>query len=336
MEVIQKSMVRSLSRCGKKNKTILLEASVSNLNPKNMKRRFSYRPNRKNDTDGKSSIDEQDFPWYQKAWIEEMELRISGKVPFTEPLEQSSRISRIIFGNFYRASIPSSTSFIQRYLLFPFIIKPQKSDGIDSTNAKNWASNKPHAVIADGAAMYSVPGSLLHLSRCCKEANVPLFVVNDPRTWGHNTHSDVTLAARDLRKSVKNHFIQNALKIKQSSSFERGRKLGKVETKLGYELREASDKTMKSILEAKKSLEAKDWSTLDEQTLKHEFMKRKLISVRKMKGDNEEEEIYTCTEGMRTICRKFLQEQDQNNIKKELNSAKIDKVEPAENENMEA
>lgn len=77
MEVIQKSMVRSLSRCGKKNKTILLEASVSNLNPKNMKRRFSYRPNRKNDTDGKSSIDEQDFPWYQKAWIEEMELRVS-------------------------------------------------------------------------------------------------------------------------------------------------------------------------------------------------------------------------------------------------------------------
>ena len=81
-------------------------------------------------------------------------------------------------------------------------------DGIDSTNAKNRASNKPHAVIADGAAMYSVPGSLLHLSRCCKEANVPLFIVNDPRTWGHNTHSDVTLAAQDLRKTVKNNFVK--------------------------------------------------------------------------------------------------------------------------------
>ena len=172
----------------------------------------------------------------------------------------------------------------------------------DSINLNNRASNKPHAVIADGAAMYSVPGSLLHLSRCYKEANVPLFIINDPRTWGHNTHSDMALATHDLRNTVKQTIIQNSLKMKEGSSFERGRTFGRIETQLGYELKEASNKTKKSLLDAKKSLEGSDWSTLDEDSLKNELVKRKVLSV-----SDREENVVQCTKEMLNICKKCVE-----------------------------
>lgn len=108
IEVIQKSLIKSLSRCGKKSKTILLEASISNLNPRNLKRKYEFNVNsrlKQNDDDKNSMMDkkngetneassandtarsseaqkniedeEKDFPWHQKAWIEEMDLRVS-------------------------------------------------------------------------------------------------------------------------------------------------------------------------------------------------------------------------------------------------------------------
>lgn len=174
-------------------------------------------------------------------------------------------------------------------------------------NANNRASNKPHAVIADGAAMYSVPGSLLHLSRCCKEANVPLFIINDPRTWGHNTHSDIALASRDLRKTVKTNVVQNALKIKEGSSFERGRSLGRMETQLSYKIRDATNKTKKAFLEAKKSLEGDDWSCLDEKSLKNELLKRRVISTERKNDESNDDEIYECSDNMMKICMKCVQ-----------------------------
>lgn len=58
-------------------------------------------------------------------------------------------------------------------------------DGIDGDYGKdkrtiNRASSKPHVVIADGSAMQRVPGSLRFLTKCCKESDVHLFIINDP------------------------------------------------------------------------------------------------------------------------------------------------------------
>eukprot|EP00978_Attheya_sp_CCMP212_P007735 scaffold17977_cov33-Attheya_sp.AAC.1 len=56
-----------------------------------------------------------------------------------------------------------------------------KSANGDRRVYNNRASHKPHVVIADGAAMQRVPGSLRFLTWSCREADVPLFIINDPR-----------------------------------------------------------------------------------------------------------------------------------------------------------
>lgn len=91
-------------------------------------------------------------------------------------------------------------------------------DGIDGDYGRdkktiNRASSKPHAVIADGSAMQRVPGALRYLTKCCKEADVPLFIINDPRVWGGNTNKDLESAARDIRKTIKHRIVSNALTV---------------------------------------------------------------------------------------------------------------------------
>ena len=75
----------------------------------------------------------------------------------------------------------------------------------------NRASNKPHAVICDGSAMQRVPGSLRYLSKICQEANVGLYILNDPRSWGSQTHSTLDNALPDMRKAISENIIRNAL-----------------------------------------------------------------------------------------------------------------------------
>lgn len=97
-------------------------------------------------------------------------------------------------------------------------------DGIDGDYGPNMrtfnkSSSKPHAVIADGSAMQRVPGSLRFLTKCCKEADVPLFIINDPRRWGGNTHNDVKGAVADMRKTIKSRMIANALSVRTYFNF---------------------------------------------------------------------------------------------------------------------
>lgn len=112
-----------------------------------------------------------------------------------------------------------SRSFLQWFV--PSFLSGEKvggEDGIDGDYGRdkrtiNRASSKPHAVIADGSAMQRVPGSLRYLTKCCKEADVPLFIINDPRVWGGNTNKDLESAARDIRKTVKSRIVSNALTV---------------------------------------------------------------------------------------------------------------------------
>jgi len=164
--------------------------------------------------------DEVDAPWNQYAWIEEMELRIHGRIPFGANVERTSWLTRKIFGRNYRITVKKES--ISPFLWFvpSFFISSKKGgyEGIDGDYGKNRrtinrASSKPHAVIADGSAMQRVPGSLRYLSKCCQEADVPLFIINDPRVWGGNTHVDLESAAKDMRKTVKARIVANALTV---------------------------------------------------------------------------------------------------------------------------
>lgn len=164
--------------------------------------------------------DEVDAPWNQYAWIEEMELRIQGRIPFGANVERTSWITRKIFGSCYRTTVKRESSSPFLWFVPSFMIGNKASgyEGIDGDYGKNRrtinrASSKPHAVIADGSAMQRVPGSLRYLSKCCQEADVPLFIINDPRVWGGNTHQDLESAAKDMRKTVKAKIVANALNV---------------------------------------------------------------------------------------------------------------------------
>ena len=172
-----------------------------------------------------SEDDEVDAPWNQYAWIEEMELRIHGCVPFGANVERCSWLSRKLFGTCYRSPVGKVSSSPLLWFVPTFLIgnKPGGYDGVDGDYGKNRrtinrASSKPHAVIADGSAMQRVPGALRYLTKCCQEADVPLFIINDPRVWGGNTHQDLESAAKDMRKTIKARIVSNALTVSLLSS----------------------------------------------------------------------------------------------------------------------
>ncbi|KAL7527850.1 hypothetical protein ACHAXR_002162, partial [Thalassiosira sp. AJA248-18] len=62
-----------------------------------------------------------------------------------------------------------------------------------------------HAVICDGAVMRRVPGSLRYLTKICREAGIPLFILNDHRSWGSQTHSTLSDALVDMRKAISDN-----------------------------------------------------------------------------------------------------------------------------------
>lgn len=130
----------------------------------------------------------------------------------------------------------------------------------------NRASNKPHAVICDGSAMQRVPGSLRYLTKICREAGIPLYVLNDPRTWGSQTHSTLSDALVDLKRAVSNNIIRNAFDLREGTAFERGRLVGQLEKELAWQAYDASRKTRESLMELRRKLlcaKIPDWSTLN-------------------------------------------------------------------------
>ena len=164
--------------------------------------------------------DEVDAPWNQYAWIEEMELRVHGRIPFGANVERTSWLTRKLFGPVYRTTVKKEPSSPLLWFIPSFLggNKIGGYEGIDGDYGKkkrtiNRASSKPHAVIADGSAMQRVPGSLRYLTKCCQEADVPLFIINDPRVWGGNTHRDLESAANDMRKTIKARMVANALTV---------------------------------------------------------------------------------------------------------------------------
>jgi len=238
---------------------------------------------------------EKDAPWNQYAWIEEIDLRVNGLIPFSSPVERGSALSRYIFGNAYRSTVPPSRGWLSRWLNLPPALTGDifGDDGVDgdwvregggplSKCVRNRASSKPHVVVADGSAMLRVPGSLRHLARTCRDADVPLFIVNDPRGWGGNTHSDLAEAALDVRRSIKARTVVNALRAKEGSLFERGRLMGRIETEAKWRAKDTARKTRKAVEDARdriKKEREEDWRGLDGEGLRHKLAERKVIAA---------------------------------------------------------
>jgi len=300
--------------------------------------------------------DEIDAPWNQYAWIEEMQLRIKGQIPFSAPVEQSSFLSRSVFGNSYRSIIPSSRGYVS--WLWPSFLSWNRvgDDGIDgdydadngrgyyffrrkgttsSTSSRNnqrlnRASNKPHAVIANGLAMQRVPGSLRFLTKCCREADVPLFIINDPRAWGGNTHTDLESAVEDMRKTIKTRIVVKALNIKEGSAFERGRLLGKIETETKWQAKDAARATRQRLMELREKMKRKnqdDWSDFSDEELMDKLADRKVIGVEKHStgGTNSKDDgsssvavtnVVEVRDNMMKVCHECLKH-DESNLKEE-------------------
>ncbi len=62
--------------------------------------------------------------------------------------------------------------------------------------------------MCDGSAMQRVPGSLRYLARVCRDAGVPLYVINDPRSWGGQTHPTLSDAISDMKETVKDNIVR--------------------------------------------------------------------------------------------------------------------------------
>ena len=153
-------------------------------------------------------------------------------------MEKSSRLAHYMFGNVYKVAIPSARRFWEWPL--PKFMKSDP-DGCDNPNNTDCrACHKPHAVIANGSALQRVPSSLRLLQKFCREADVPLFVIYDSRVWGGNTHQTVPEALRELRSTIKNRIIGQALKQQGSSSFSRGRMLGQMETEAKWHTKDSA------------------------------------------------------------------------------------------------
>lgn len=117
------------------------------------------------------------------------------------------------------------------------------------------------------------------LQKLCKKADVPLFVIHDPRVWGGNTHETLPEALKDMRRMIKNRVITRALEQQGSTAFSRGRMLGQVETEAKWQIKEQKrrSKEMFSGRESRRQKSDSDWSELDSIKLERRLVQRGVI-----------------------------------------------------------
>ena len=300
VEVEQKAWVKSMVQCiadgSQKVSVEILEADVGRMNPSNIRRIHQYGTlrydpgkyavtsprkdrTRKNkskrdveslrDDEETKLINEMQAPWHQQAWREEAMLRISGQVRFGETMQEADVWTKRLFGYQYQSTVTSSS---RSWLDTIFFWRSHKPDeGIDGSPVPNAASNRPHAVIANGLALQMVPNSLRVLQKLCAAHNVPLFVIRDPRSWGGNTHpDDLGQVLRDLQKTVKQQIVTSSLQHAAGTAFRRGRTVGQLETEAKWQAKDALRKSKEistRAMNAFREHRETDWSKLSEQDL---------------------------------------------------------------------
>jgi hypothetical protein len=224
-------------------------------------------------------------PWYQRAWKEEVMLRISGQVGFGESLQETSPWTRQLFGHSYQSTIAAQPSswyaplfFWRRRSAVSSSSLDHNNDGMDGSDIPNRASNKPHAVIVNGLALQAVPHSLRVIQKLCQTHDVPLFVIRDPRAWGANTHpDDVGQVLHDVQRIVKERLVTQSLQHAAGTAFRRGRSMGKLEENTKWQIKEALRQSKElanramTVYHHRKHPQweerTENWSTLSEEEL---------------------------------------------------------------------
>ena len=243
----------------------IMQASMLGLNPHNMARRIhapfvvgaartaTHRPtvapsssNTTTDTattaiEKATQQTEQDAPWNQHAWMEEVRLRLQGQVAFGAPLQRAWRRRR-----YYRSKW--------------WWWRPSSED------------DKPHAVIANGTTLQRVPNALRLLQITCHENNIPLLVVHDPRKWGGNTHENLGLLMQDLRKTLKRRIVTASLQYSAGRAFQHGRLLGRLETNAAWYY------ARHQAMAKKRDGGDDDWSSWEALALEEELMRHGVIT----------------------------------------------------------
>ena len=232
-------------------------------------------------------------------------------------MEKASRVDRLLFGHAYRMTVPSSRRAWERILPNFMQSDPAGVDGKQKSNC--WACNKPHAVIANGAALQRVPSSLRLLQKFCREADVPLFVIHDPRVWGGNTQQNLPEALREMRRTIKNRVISQALKQQGSMAFARGRLIGQIETEAKWQAKDQTRRARKFFTvggERRKSEEPRDWSQLDAPALERKLVER---GVMEKKKNDKGTRFYT--PAMVTISRRCVQDETEHQARAKTEAA---------------
>ncbi|GAX19438.1 hypothetical protein FisN_19Hh009 [Fistulifera solaris] len=271
IDIEQKVWIRAFHQCyyndsadtTKKLGIEIMEADTTSLNPAVLRRMHSLirydhgkyarrkgRQRLETKTEGETaedldSVDQQEAPWNQHAWIEEAILRIGGKVKFGEPMQAVKHQ----WLNRWRKRESSYRTTVNARKgawsdLFSYV-DPAGMDGATCSQeeSSNWASEKPHAVIVNGSVLQQrLPKALRLLQQVCRENGVPLYVLHDPRRWGGNTHETLGDVLEDVRRTTKKRIVRNSLQYTAGRRFARGRQMGKLETEAKWNLREAQRK----------------------------------------------------------------------------------------------
>lgn len=236
---------------------------------------------------------------------------------------KSSSLQRYIFGNVFKVTVPAVSRFWEWPLPSFARSDPNGLDGRIKTNCR--ACNKPHAVIANGAALQRAPSALRLLQKTCNNADVPLFVLHDPRVWGGNTHQTLPEALREMRATIKHRAITGALKQQGSSAFTKGRMMGRVEMEAKWQLKEKSRKAKEMFTgkewRRRKSEEPKDWSQLDLNLLEKKLVERGVIQKKK-EGEGGDKRVYTGA--MVAVARQCVKDEDEHHKNLEDAETKIE------------
>lgn len=187
-QVEQKAWIKSMVKCmseGTPNKVSveIMEADISRMNPTNIRRIHQYgtlrydpgkyaatsprtgrrkrRPaSTEEDDEDNKALNEIQAPWHQVAWKEEAMLRISGQVVFGETMQEADGWTKRFSGFRYQSTVSSSS---RSWLDLIFFWRSRSQDeGVDGSPVPNAASNRPHAVIANGYVCKPQPDGRSH------------------------------------------------------------------------------------------------------------------------------------------------------------------------------
>lgn len=111
-----------------------------------------------------------------------------------------------------------------------------------------------------------------------------------------NTHSSLGEALQEMRATIKNRVIGQALKQTGASAFTRGRLLGQAETEAKWQVKEKTQRAKDLITgegrrRRKAAKEPQDWSRLDSNHLEKKLVERGIIAKKKER-DSESNRNY--------------------------------------------